>query len=240
MTLDGILTRVAAAVNYSLDDITREGTLLTQYTGYANDALSDLVDFGEWPWLFAATSVDTVANADEANLPADFKALRPGYKPYYADGSGWRLDKADGETLTGLRAAGGDVTGQPTLYDLIWSAVETRWQMSFYPRPGDVYSIRLNYRRLVPDLVNRNDSPAIPPDLHRLVADAAEAIALRKGGQQERGAELWAAYLQAKVDAFARGANPARDLGSLSLASCEDRRATRDANIVMVAQVTVD
>lgn len=198
MIADDFLRKQANLLNLELADVTGDAELLAGFLGYLNDALRELERFADWPWLYTRVTLTTTAGADELTLPADFVAWLNDDLPYLpAQGA---FEYASREKISRLRRVSGTPAGgRPFLWAMAYNGPARRHQMTLWPRPDNAYDIVAPYRRRVPALATRGDTPAFPEEFESVLALGAMAQTEEQHERMEAGTKRGAfqAALQA-------------------------------------------
>lgn len=170
MTVDDIILQQAGLLSLDPADITGDPEKLAQFIGYQNQALAEIERAQDWPWLYSRATVDTIAGQDEVSLPADFVKWLPDDVPYLAGQVGL-FEYASREKISRLRAVSSTpMSSRPFAWNMAYNAAARRWQMTLWPRPSDVYTITIPYRRRIPRLAAVSDIPSLPDEFHEVLA----------------------------------------------------------------------
>lgn len=166
-------------------------------TTWINAAIHDLEDASNWTFLENIFTTSTNATVDTLDVPSDLwtihsiKILGQTEKLRYLSRNSWE-DQILDDTTPGL----------PTHYTMVGLDTVLLW-----PVPDAIYSVRIFYRILVPELVGPNDVPsAFPNKLHFAIVQRAAAIGLGAENNEDRASSAQNQY-EATVAAAATTAS---------------------------------
>lgn len=164
-----ILEQLRDAVRVRLGTPENENFYLSQQLDdLVNEALQTISVENEWPWLQVATTFNTATGTR-----------------FYAPPTNWQLTKAlsiEGQDalfyidLQESRNWPDDVQDIPLYYTIYTE------QIYLSPTPSAIYTIRHDYIRQEPRLIDNSDTPLMPPQFHySIVAFACHLAHLRAG-----------------------------------------------------------
>ena len=204
MTVDQLIVSAGHFLGLEAGDVAAGGVHGDAFLRYLNTALRELERVRDWDWLYAEGTVATVAGGRYADLPADFEALRVNSRPYYLDDQDWMLDLVDAGFMNRARAGGLVVSERPRYYAFDWSPADARWRLDLWPTPDGVLSIHIDYRRKLPALTERDQTPALPDRLMPLLETLLHCSAEELHERVERGSQR-SRYETALAAEFALG-----------------------------------
>ncbi len=163
----------------SLTDDSTYDTLLKQWLNAGQKAITRRYI---WPFLQTEGTITTVASTETYSLASDVSYI---YLLRNITSNRILTFISFSEFYHAYPNPTG--TGSPTLFRLSGnsqtaiSAVPL-WQVSLYPIPGDVYSIKYPYYRKLVDLSADSDISAIPDEYHELMVNYAASIYFESKG----------------------------------------------------------
>lgn len=218
MTTDVIVSACASLLDFKPAQITGDPEKRAIFIAYINDALTHIVDQGDWSWLFKKVDIATVTNSDVLELPADFEAFLPNGNPYYKDAAGYPLDRRSMAYINALNNVGTRTISRPVIYAPIFTSGTTNelpgHRLLVWPTASAVYEIVLPYRRRVPRVSQLTDIPQIPEALH----ETLKILAMAEAEEQWTATQVGSQRLKGEarlLKAWARYSSPIRGQGKI-------------------------
>lgn len=164
----------------------------TTINGFINDALNEIANERDWPWLQTSETITTTQGVD-TYAPGSFNTTVP--LPAWTATDGLRRGD-DGRTMERMSP-----TELDDRWDLDQQARPAEWavygeKLILRPTPDGVYSILHRYYRAEVELAGDTDTPLLPVEFHPAVAELATFIALRRDRNDPRAQGAETAYAQ--------------------------------------------
>lgn len=162
----------------------------TTIDGFINDALNELSNERDWPWLQTIETIETTSGVD-TYTPGSFNTQVP--LPVWSvtddlsrNSDGRTLERQSRTELDDRWAT--DYMAEPAE----WSIYAEK--LVFRPIPDGVYAITHRYYRTELTLVADTDTPLMPVEFHPAIAELATYITLRRDRNDPRAQGAFSAY----------------------------------------------
>lgn len=160
-----------------------------------NFLMYEIAEAENWDWLYASSSITTVANQQEYSLAADCEmahAFRQMKTPMW-------LAKRDLVWLAETYPDFTDSTGDPEGY------IPVSWQKIWLdPIPTSVMTINYSYKKFLTRVAGDTDTPQLPEPFQNLLITGLRAMAYKYAGHPDSDKEmgLYLARLQKRITLF--------------------------------------
>lgn len=183
MTLSEIRTDVKGRCAIS------DSTLDSLITAWVNNGLRNIIRRHTWEFLFVEATVTTVASTETYSLASDVMRI-------YTVRNTTSSSKVNPIRVLDFYKSypNPTATGSPTLYRLSGLAQTSAsslplYQVSLFPIPDAVYSLKYTYYKRVSDLSADADVPYIPVEYHELLCNYAASLFFTRIGDARSESE---------------------------------------------------